>query len=307
MKMFSKLKELLLSYPTSADLKWGINGLSLEAREQSLKQNILFRTEAGITDRKYGSSEVVVSLTTFGRRINYVALAIESIMEQTALPNRIVLWLDHRFDAPGMLPFALRKLRDRGLEIRFCDDIGPHTKLIPSLKAFPEATVITVDDDCYYEYDVLSRLLCVHEVYPGDIVALRARRIQMDRDGVSGRFVDWPFVGHTDNAGMAYLPEGVGGVLYPPHSLHEEVFNEEGFRKFSASTDDFWFKAMSLMQGTPVRMAYAENAYKSIYTYNPTHQFESLEKNNHSRGEYERQIKALFDNYDLYRFLEKDS
>ena len=36
---------------------------------------------------------MIVTLTTFGQRLNDVYLAIESIMQGSLLPNRIILWL----------------------------------------------------------------------------------------------------------------------------------------------------------------------------------------------------------------------
>lgn len=53
--------------------------------------------ELGVSDRRYASHDIIVSLTTYGKRIWDVYLAIESIMQQTFKPNRIVLNLDNSF------------------------------------------------------------------------------------------------------------------------------------------------------------------------------------------------------------------
>ena len=56
------------------------------------------------------------------------------------------------------MPKELKELMKRGLEIRFCKDIGPHGKLIYALKEFPDAIVVTADDDMIYPKDWLEKL-----------------------------------------------------------------------------------------------------------------------------------------------------
>ena len=55
-----------------------------------LEQNILYNKEVGISKTKYCDHGIIVSLTTYGKRLYEVHLAIESIMEQTMKANRII-------------------------------------------------------------------------------------------------------------------------------------------------------------------------------------------------------------------------
>ena len=50
------------------------------------------------------------------------------------------------------------------------------------------------------------------------------------------------------------MPEetGVGGVLYPPHSLKADMMDVELFTKLAPSTDDIWFWAAGAANGFPV-------------------------------------------------------
>jgi hypothetical protein len=45
---------------------------------------------------------------------------------------------------------------------------------------------------------------------------------------------------------------GVGGVFYPPKSLHPEVLNKKNLIATALKADDVWLKFMSLMNNTPV-------------------------------------------------------
>src|SRR5277367_2772247 len=69
----------------------------------------------------------VLSLTTHSRRIRTVHITLESIARGTMLPSRIILWLD---DGAlfNNLPVTIRRLQKRGLEVKLCNNYGPHTK-----------------------------------------------------------------------------------------------------------------------------------------------------------------------------------
>ena len=104
-------------------------------------------SEKGISSESYvKGKQVIVSLTSHGNRIMDSFLAIESIMQGTMKPNRIILWLPNDKEAHSCF---LENQQNRGLEIRYVKDLGPQTKLIHALKEFPEDIVITIDDDMF--------------------------------------------------------------------------------------------------------------------------------------------------------------
>lgn len=252
----SNFKKLLLGLATDLQLRREGVKLNTRIREHLLDQNILFRHDRGVADTRHlPDRAITVSLTTFGPRIRHVARSIESIMEQTLQPDRIVLWLGRDFEAdPTLLPASLRLLERRGLEIRYTDDIGPATKLIPALRAFPDDVIITIDDDMLYDPDLIDRLVTAHRRFPEAVCAGRIDRIEPCDNGRSLRLT-------YNAAGDLYLTKkplfqamalGVGGVLYPPHSLHPDVSDTEKMMRLAPKADDLWFKAMELLAGTPV-------------------------------------------------------
>ena len=88
-------------------------------RKDRLTELALCSSTKGISKERYCQKEVIVSLTTYGKRLYDVYLAIESIMQQSMKPNRIVLWLgDELKNRP--LPRILGFQQQRGLEIVFC-------------------------------------------------------------------------------------------------------------------------------------------------------------------------------------------
>ena len=46
------------------------------------------------------------------------------------------------------------------------------------------------------------------------------------------------------------IQTGVGGVLYPPNSLNQEMMDSEIFKQIAPTTDDIWFWAAAVANGT---------------------------------------------------------
>lgn len=268
--------------------------------EQRIMHTELFTKndiEKGITDIVYfPNKQVIVTLTTHSKRIYEVFLAIESIMQQTVKPNRIVLWLDEtRQNEP--LPITLQKQMERGLEVRYCKDVGPHTKLVPSLREFPNDILVTIDDDTLYAFDMLENLLNSYRQFPQYIHADRAHVITFTDKGRIDNYNAWEQCTAKIGTSPLLFPTGIGGVLYPPHSLCDEVLNEEAFLRLCPTADDIWLKAMSLLNNTPCyRIATHDPCYYSI----PTMQDIGLYKKNVFAGENDIQIKKVFETYHLY-------
>lgn len=247
-----KYRKMFMSFATTEVVRAHSKKVRCAIREEVLRQNILNSTAPGVTDHEYEPGrQLIVSLTTFGSRIDWCGPAIESIMEQTVKPNRIVLWLGHEFEKPHMIPADLRMLEKRGLEIRFTDDIGPATKLVPSLKAFPEDYIITVDDDTIYNYNVIDKLIRGHYRYPDAIICDWQTSIHMRPDG-SVYYTETDAYVQPKEPSMLPVAIGGAGVLYPPHSLHEDVFDIDSFNQLAPKADDLWFKIMGLKAGTKV-------------------------------------------------------
>ena len=109
---------------------------------------------------------IIVSLTTFPARINTVYKTVTTLLQQTVKPDILVLWLAEEQFPNKQLPENLINLEKYGLTIKWCKDIKSFKKLIPSLKEYPEDIIITLDDDYYYDKDLLKTLLEEHEKYP---------------------------------------------------------------------------------------------------------------------------------------------
>ncbi|GLL54498.1 glycosyl transferase [Bacteroides finegoldii] len=296
-RVIEKLKNTFFNINQSSRI---IYNIEFQQRKRILEQNILFKTEMGVTDKKYMDHDIIVSLTTFGKRLYDVALTIESIMEQTMKANRIVLWLQDDLKNTT-LPGSLELLKKRGLEIAFYKDIRSYTKLVPSLHKYPNDAIITVDDDLLYEYDVLEHLIVAYQHNPQYIYCHRAHQIKVDLSGKLMPYSDWGWEQYFELPSNLCFPTGSGGVLYPPHSLDVEVFSEKIFMDICPFADDVWFKAMAIKKGTLAVSVYSHNKNGCDYLINESVQDIGLCKINVDQNRNDLQITAVFNKYNLYQ------
>ncbi|WP_194778196.1 glycosyltransferase [Pararhodonellum marinum] len=240
----------------------------------------------------------IVSLTTFPSRIEKVWLTIESILRQAEQPDKILLWLyKGEFDGLQSLPENLLKLQTRGLQICFCDEnLKPHKKYFYTLKNFPEATLITIDDDVIYPPDLIAKLKSFYKKYPQSIICTVTRKIEISENQVS-QYNDWKYEKSNSKPSFLNLIVGVGGTLYPPNSLHDEVLNLENLKKIALTADDLWLKVMSLKKMTKVVSIAGE--YPGFFIPILFKDKYKLADENVNKGANNLIFKKLFDFYNI--------
>lgn len=272
-------------------------------RAERLASLTLTSNQSGISDMRYCDADIVVSLTSYGKRLYDVYLTIESIMQQSMKPNKIVLWLAD--DLKDMvLPRTLLLQQERGLEIKYCRDIRSYKKLIPSLKEYPESAIITIDDDLIYEMDLIERLVNAYIQDSSYIYASRMHRIRLKNKSVLLPYNQWEFeIPYMDVSPLNFPTTGAG-TLFPPHCFDEEVFNEKVFLNMCNSADDIWFKAMSLYSGIQSKRVFTHSETGTDYLVNPNVQDMGLYVQNVINSQNDIQLKAVFDYYNLYHLLE---
>jgi len=235
------------------------NRLYYDVVARELLNHALTSSSTGVSIDSIADTEVVVSLTTHGKRVYEVYLAIESIMQGSVKPNRIVLWLSHEFQNTVSLPSVLTNQINRGLEIKYVEDLGPYTKSVPAFRAFPDATIITIDDDILYPYDTVEMLLSMHASHSNMICANRVMNVTYDKYGRLTSVPSWKELEDKTRVSRANFFEGVGGVLYPSNCFDAVSLNSDLFLHLCPSADDVWFNVQSVRQNisiVPANMHY---------------------------------------------------
>jgi hypothetical protein len=197
------------------------------------------------------SRTLVLSLTSYPPRFPTLALTLRCLLCQSVRPDRTILWIAPEDERE--LPRDVLALRDYGLEIRTTRDMGPFTKIIPSLQAYPEAIIVTADDDLYYWRTWLEELIRAWSGSMNEIVCHRANGIVLSLVGRPRPYCEWPMGIPFQGRSVAVLPTGVQGVMYPPGSLSPKVLDSEIFMKLCPRADDIWLYWMARLEGSEFR------------------------------------------------------
>lgn len=206
-------------------------------------------TEFGLTDTPR-NPRIIISLTSFPARIPTLHITLSSLLRQTTKPDMVVLWLA-REQFPNLendLPKEILRLQEFGLTIKWHHDIRSYKKLIPSLIKFPEDIIITADDDIFYDQNLVELLYKSYLEEPKLIHCHRITKIFLRRGIIKAK----PKKCYK-RPSFANKLVGVGGVLYPPHSLYKDAARENLFMELAPTNDDIWFWLMAVMNDTKIK------------------------------------------------------
>lgn len=223
------------------------------------------------------SADCIVSLTSYGRRVQkgVVCYSIYSILRQTLLPKRIILWLSETEWNDTNLPHKVAALRDKGVEIRYCADMKSYKKLLPTFTLCPDEPIITIDDDVIYPKALVAQLWQTHKQNPSDIIGTHVYAPKEKQpynewsDAVSGTSM------------MTHFAVGVGGILYPAHCLPTPMMKYPVAQKYAPMADDVWFWAASIVTHTVKRKtAWQFKAVSFDAVYQALHKGSALQHSN---------------------------
>lgn len=119
-----------------------------------------------------GYSElVIVSMTSWKRRINNVPQVYESIMGNTIKPDKFILNLSSDEFSCGEpdLPIDLLALISTGeIELFWVkENTKAFKKIIPTMLRYPNDIIISIDDDFIYPGDFIESFIMKHKKCPG--------------------------------------------------------------------------------------------------------------------------------------------
>jgi len=245
---YEEIGKIFFGLPVFYDLRPELIGRSLFHFIQIAKQ-----TAEENFDTSY-FPKIIASLTSYPKRIGTVHQAIETLLKQTILPDKIILWLaDSQFPQKEKeLPSELLSLRSERFQIRWTKDIKSYKKLIPALEFFSDEIIITFDDDIFYEKQRIELLLRAYRSRPDCIQSHRSIRIKYKNPNdititLASKSI-YPSPAYLNNLQCG------GGCLFPPHCFHPDVIKEELFMNLAPTNDDIWFWIMGILNGYKVNL-----------------------------------------------------
>lgn len=231
-------------------------------------EKLIFEPRMGLNEEKR-TPRIVVSLTSFPARINYVYEVLERMLIQTLKPDEIVLWLSkEQFpERENELPENLLAMRKYGIKIEWCDgDIKAYKKFIPTLKKYPDDLVVMLDDDLIYHVDLLETLYQAHKDFPNAIIASRCHEIAIDAEGKLASYKKWKKQCGYDTYKIRddWFFTGGAGTLLPPHIFGEELFDIDSIQELCPWADDVWLNLNAAINRVPIVNTAAYNRLTRI-------------------------------------------
>ncbi len=255
--------------------------------KHSFKYNCPEVVECGIkhspSPTRSEGEKIIVSLTSFPARINIVVKTIKTLLTQTLKPDAVILWLAPEQFPNGEkdLPQELLDLKQYGLTIDWYKDIRSYKKIIPTLKKYPNAVIITTDDDIYYAPDTLESLYKSYLEHKTEVHAHRCDWLKVVEEDVQTpppnplpqgagehacgaqskhKVIKWKKTRelyldrHRGVASFHNRLTGYGAVLYPPNCFYKDVCDESLIKELIPTHDDIWLWAMATLNGYKTRL-----------------------------------------------------
>ncbi len=211
------------------------------------------------TKPRYGISSVpqkprlIISLTSYPARYDTLYICIKSLLRQSMKPDNIILSI--YINEMDCIPQSVLELQKYGVTILPVDEnLKPHKKYYYVMQQYPDAAVITVDDDLIYDKNLVKDLYKSYKKYPYAVSARRVHKITKDPvTGLIKPYNDWGYEHKKIRTpSFELLSTGCGGALYPPHLLPKETFNSAAIQKLCLNADDIWLKFMEQKAHVPV-------------------------------------------------------
>lgn len=111
---------------------------------------------------------IIVSLTSYYKRIHNIPAVLDTIFNQTLIPDLVVLNLAFQ----EIIPEDVQQyIVSHNIEVNRVPDTKVYKKLIPTLKKYPDACVISIDDDWLYPDFMIADFMEVHSKYPDNPIS----------------------------------------------------------------------------------------------------------------------------------------
>ena len=190
------------------------------------------------------SSNFVVSVASYPKRIHLVPAVFESLARQKIRAKRAYLVLSEEDYPDKHLPAEINRLIDRGVEIVWTRN-NPYAvkKLMPVWQRDPDCAVCTFDDDTIYRPQVTEGLFNAAAGRENLIVGYWGKALYQ-RGGKLGMWFREPVSFKRELIDDRVYLMGGGGVWYSPSTLDPRVTDVEAVQKIVPGRgSDIWFWA----------------------------------------------------------------
>lgn len=215
-----------------------------------------------------GQPEVVISFTTLPHRIHKIEPMINSVLDQTVRPTRIFLNLPEKtqkgkkYVLPGFIEdnsfIAVRVIKK---------DLGPATKLLPTLESEPAALIVVVDDDQVYPVNLIENYLRYHQEFPDEALTLCGWKVPEAFDHSRRQILRGAGLSVFDPNGNITEPQhvdilqGASSYMVQRRFFRDDLFDYKGAPEGAFYSDDIWISGQLALNGVGCKVIPASSAY----------------------------------------------
>lgn len=258
----------------------GWTGTAITGSQPRLRERSKHARRNGRVQEWVPLPKTVISLTTIPPRMDKIGPTLQSLLEQSAKIDEIILWIPLSYRRAEFQEFTLPVV-PQGITIRRADhDYGPATKILPALKLFAgeDVRIIYCDDDRVYNHDWAQRMLDCSDRHPGECIAEAGEVVESLYRKYKATFPRYHFLKYATlgitshfhrkkirelnpGLGLADVCKGYGGVLVRPEFFTPVVFD---IPDIMWTVDDIWLSGNLRINGIPIRqITRRENSAKS--------------------------------------------
>ena len=131
---------------------------------------------------------IIVSMTSWKKRIINVKYVVSSILQGTKKPDKIILNLSTDEFQDKHIPIDLKLLEKYTIfEINWVkENTKAFKKIIPTMELYPDSIIISIDDDIIYPRLFIETILDSYKKQNKDIITLYRNKNKYDFDSVVG-------------------------------------------------------------------------------------------------------------------------
>ena len=233
--------------------------------------------------------KVIISLTSYPQRFEFLPSVFDSIKNQTLLIKNVKLVLSKKEK-------KLFKNKINGIDIMTVKkNLKPHKKYYYTMSKYRDYAILTLDDDTIYCNNTIKSLFNSYLDHP-NIVSGRAGHFMKYKDnGELTGYLSWfdPANSVKDIDYNIFLI-GVGGIIYPPDILNINDNYLDIIRDFLIG-DDFVLKHLEIKKGIEQKLI-KNNHPQGLYMKNNSLNRPLYAINKYRNDIYIKKINTAIDN-----------
>lgn len=208
------------------------------------RRQVRFMSATLATSRGRDNRRVIVSLSTVPDRINNLGPTIRSLLNQSRLPDEIVLAIPEfsiREQRPYVIPKYISRLARVGI-LPCIKDWGPATKFIPVVQrelaaGRGDTLIMVVDDDRAYPRDALETYLHYNKQLPDAALCFRGASMPRSFDWRNAKMT---FANELREPQLTAVITGCGSYVIQPRLFDESLWDYSAAPRGAFYMDDIW-------------------------------------------------------------------